>query len=68
MCIVGGAWQFQYLVRVECSSLMLDYCPPPLVVPSEDSHQSEYIAPCDARRGELLALGISASWLHHSRS
>ena len=22
-----------------------------LVVPSEDSHQSEYIAPCDARRG-----------------
>lgn len=21
------------------------------VVPSEDSHQSEYIAPCDARRG-----------------
>ena len=27
------------------------------VVPSEDSHQSEYIAPCDARRGqhELLA-------------
>lgn len=24
---------------------------PPLVVPSADSHQSEYIAPCDARRG-----------------
>lgn len=23
----------------------------PQVVPSEDSHQSEYIAPCDARRG-----------------
>ena len=23
------------------------------VVPSEDSHQSEYIAPCDARRGQL---------------
>lgn len=23
------------------------------VVPSEDSHQSEYIAPCDARRGEI---------------
>jgi hypothetical protein len=23
-----------------------------IVVPSEDSHQSEYIAPCDARRGE----------------
>jgi Xaa-Pro aminopeptidase len=23
------------------------------VVPSEDSHQSEYIAPCDARRGSL---------------
>ena len=23
----------------------------PLVVPSEDSHQSEYIAACDARRG-----------------
>lgn len=22
------------------------------VVPSEDSHQSEYIAPCDARRGQ----------------
>lgn len=22
------------------------------VVPSEDSHNSEYIAPCDARRGE----------------
>lgn len=21
------------------------------VVPSEDSHQSEYIAPCDGRRG-----------------
>lgn len=21
------------------------------IVPSEDSHQSEYIAPCDARRG-----------------
>ena len=27
------------------------------VVPSEDSHQSEYIAPCDARRG-LLPLKI----------
>jgi Xaa-Pro aminopeptidase len=26
-----------------------------LVVPSEDSHQSEYTAPCDARRGEPLA-------------
>jgi Xaa-Pro aminopeptidase len=24
------------------------------VVPSEDSHQSEYIAPCDARRGQIL--------------
>lgn len=24
---------------------------PPQVVPSADSHQSEYIAPCDARRG-----------------
>ena len=23
------------------------------VVPSEDSHQSEYIAPCDARRGKI---------------
>ena len=23
------------------------------VVPSEDSHQSEYIAPCDGRRGQL---------------
>lgn len=23
------------------------------VVPSEDSHQSEYIAPCDARRGQI---------------
>ena len=23
------------------------------VVPSEDSHQSEYIAPCDARRGPV---------------
>lgn len=22
-----------------------------IVVPSEDSHQSEYIAPCDGRRG-----------------
>ncbi|KUM59272.1 hypothetical protein ACN42_g7863, partial [Penicillium freii] len=22
------------------------------IVPSEDSHQSEYIAPCDARRGQ----------------
>ena len=22
-----------------------------VVVPSEDSHQSEYIAPCDGRRG-----------------
>lgn len=36
-----------------------NYCIPPtclfakdfLVVPSEDSHQSEYIAPCDGRRG-----------------
>jgi len=26
------------------------------VVPSEDSHQSEYIAPCDARRGNAVAL------------
>lgn len=25
------------------------------VVPSEDSHQSEYIAPCDARRGEIAS-------------
>ena len=25
------------------------------VIPSEDSHQSEYIAPCDARRGEKLS-------------
>lgn len=24
------------------------------VIPSEDSHQSEYIAPCDARRGQDL--------------
>ena len=24
------------------------------VIPSEDSHQSEYIAPCDARRGESI--------------
>ena len=23
-----------------------------IVIPSEDSHQSEYIAPCDARRGQ----------------
>lgn len=29
--------------------LMLTSCI--AVVPSEDSHQSEYIAPCDARRG-----------------
>ena len=26
------------------------------VVPSEDSHQSEYIAPCDARRGLICLL------------
>lgn len=25
----------------------------PLVVPSEDSHKSEFIAPCDARRGKV---------------
>ena len=25
------------------------------VVPSEDSHQSEYIAACDARRGEIAS-------------
>lgn len=29
-----------------------------LVVPSEDSHQSEYIAPCDARRGLSTLLGL----------
>lgn len=29
-----------------------------LVVPSEDSHQSEYIAPCDARRGPSTLLGL----------
>jgi hypothetical protein len=32
----------------ELAALMLNSG---IVVPSEDSHQSEYIAPCDARRG-----------------
>lgn len=31
-----------------------------LVVPSEDSHQSEYIAPCDARRAFLSGFNGSA--------
>ncbi|KAJ9643056.1 hypothetical protein H2199_004578 [Coniosporium tulheliwenetii] len=30
------------------------------IVPSEDSHQSEYIAPCDARRAEFIC-GFSGS-------
>ncbi|KAL8956614.1 MAG: hypothetical protein Q9193_005912 [Seirophora villosa] len=32
----------------------------PLVVPSEDSHQSEYIAPCDARREFISGFSGSA--------
>ena len=32
-----------------------------LAVPSQDSHQSEYIAPCDARRGNLLDSGLRLS-------
>jgi hypothetical protein len=38
----------QYARRPECWKVANDY----VVVPSEDSHQSEYIAPCDARRGQ----------------
>ena len=30
------------------------------VVPSEDSHQSEYIAPCDARRGVIDKILVSS--------
>lgn len=30
------------------------------VVPSEDSHQSEYIAPCDARRAHISGFSGSA--------
>ncbi len=33
------------------------------VVPSEDSHQSEYIAPCDARRGQRLSFWHRGSML-----
>jgi len=32
-----------------------------IVVPSEDSHQSEYIAPCDARRGSATKTTLSMS-------
>lgn len=35
---------------VSCRSM--PWLTPPVVVPSEDSHQSEYIAGCDARRGQ----------------
>lgn len=35
----------------------------PIVVPSEDSHQSEYIAPCDARRGQAPRLRRPLSML-----
>ena len=30
------------------------------IVPSEDSHQSEYIAPCDARRAHICGFSGSA--------
>ena len=43
MYIVG----FTAIVELETHLMLLQ------VIPSEDSHQSEYIAPCDARRGEL---------------
>jgi hypothetical protein len=36
--------------RVQASPDLVNTC---AVVPSEDSHQSEYIAPCDARRGQI---------------
>lgn len=41
------------------------------VVPSEDSHQSEYIAPCDGRRGNLAPIPtfeIRDNAYNHSRA
>lgn len=32
-------------------------------MPSEDSHQSEYIAPCDARRGQTICFLVSFSFV-----
>lgn len=39
----------------------------PQVVPSADSHQSEYIAPCDARRGLTLICPLLLSEAHCRR-
>ena len=32
------------------------------VVPSEDSHQSEYTAPCDARRGLMKLRSLQVEY------
>ena len=46
--------QYQTLIK-HCRGLADTYA----VVPSEDSHQSEYIAPCDARRGQTPPLSLA---------